>query len=299
MTVPGFLAETTSPVSLAARNSMPVATSGASGLTSGTACLCMLEPISARLASSCSRNGMSAVATLTVWRGETSMYSTSLASTMETSSPSFGARQSTRSFLNRPDLVSGALAWAMMYWSSSSAVRYLILSVTTPFLTSRYGAQQEPELVDAGVGGEVADEADVRAFGRLDGAHAAVVRRVDVAHLEPGALAGEAARPQRGKPALVGEPGQRVGLVHELGQLARPEELLDGRHHRPDVDEGLRGDGVDVLGGHALPDHPLHAGEADAYLVLDELADGADPAVAEVVDVVDLARRLPSWRFTM
>ena len=52
---------------------MPVPTSGASALTSGTAWRCMFAPISARLASSCSRNGIIAVATDTIWRGETSM----------------------------------------------------------------------------------------------------------------------------------------------------------------------------------------------------------------------------------
>ncbi len=46
------------------RPSMPVPTIGASGSSSGTAWRCMFEPISARLASSCSRNGISAVATL-------------------------------------------------------------------------------------------------------------------------------------------------------------------------------------------------------------------------------------------
>ena len=52
---------------------MPVPTSGADGLSSGTAWRCMFEPISARLASSCSRNGISAPATDMVCFGETSM----------------------------------------------------------------------------------------------------------------------------------------------------------------------------------------------------------------------------------
>ena len=52
---------------------MPVPTSGDCDWISGTAWRCMLEPMSARLASSCSRNGISAVATDTIWRGETSM----------------------------------------------------------------------------------------------------------------------------------------------------------------------------------------------------------------------------------
>ena len=70
-------ATATSPVSIAARRSMPVPTSGASVTSSGTAWRCMLEPISARLASSCSRNGIIAVATDQICSGETSIRSTS------------------------------------------------------------------------------------------------------------------------------------------------------------------------------------------------------------------------------
>ena len=47
---------------LAAFLSIPVPTSGACGLTNGTACLCIFEPISARLESSCSTKGIKAVA---------------------------------------------------------------------------------------------------------------------------------------------------------------------------------------------------------------------------------------------
>ena len=72
-TTPAFSAMTTSPASTAPRNSMPVPTYGASERSSGTAWRCMLEPMSARFASSCSRNGIIAVATETIWRGETSM----------------------------------------------------------------------------------------------------------------------------------------------------------------------------------------------------------------------------------
>ena len=51
-------------------------------------------------------------------------------------------------------------------------------------------------------------------------------------------------------------------------------------------------DRLDVLGGHALADDPLHAGQADAHLVLDELADRADAPVGEVVLVVEAVARL-------
>ena len=72
-TTPAFSATTTSPASTAARSSMPVPTSGDSLRSSGTDWRCMFAPIRARLASSCSRNGIIAVATDTICRGETSM----------------------------------------------------------------------------------------------------------------------------------------------------------------------------------------------------------------------------------
>ena len=86
----------------------------------------------------------------------------------------------------------------------------------------------------------------------------------------------------------MGQPGQRVRLVHELRQLRGPEELLDRGHHGADVDQGLGRDRLDVLGRHALAHDALHPREADPDLVLDQLADRAEPAVAEVVDVVGL-----------
>ena len=56
------------------------------------------------------------------------------------------------------------------------------------------------------------------------------------------------------------------------------------------VDEVVRHERVDLLRhAHALLDGALHADEADAVLVLHQLADRADAAVAEVVDVVDRA----------
>ncbi len=111
---------------------------------------------------------------------------------------------------------------------------------------------------------------------------------VHVADLEAGPLPGQTTRAERRQPALVRQAGQRVGLVHELRQLARPEELLDGGHHGSDVDQRLRRDRLDVLGRHPLPDDALHPGQAQADLVLDQLADRAQATVAQVVDVVDL-----------
>ena len=138
------------------------------------------------------------------------------------------------------------------------------------------------------VRGERADQPDVRAFRRLDRAHAAVVRRVDVAHLDRRALAGQAARAERRQAAPVREARERVRLVHELRELRGAEELLERGHDRTDVDDRLRRDRVDVLGRHPLADDPLHAVEADAERLLDQLADRAQPAVAEVLVLVQL-----------
>ena len=59
--------------SRAALPSMPVPTNGASEWSSGTPWRCMFDPMSARLASSCSRKGISEAAIETSCFGETSM----------------------------------------------------------------------------------------------------------------------------------------------------------------------------------------------------------------------------------
>jgi hypothetical protein len=87
----------------------------------------------------------------------------------------------------------------------------------------------------------------------------------------------------------VREPGERVRLVHELRQLRRPEELLQRGDDGPDVDDRLRRDRVHVLGGHPLADDALHPVQADAERLLDQLADRAQPPVAEVLVLVELA----------
>ena len=109
--MPGREVTTTSPESTAARYSRPVPTSGDWRTSSGTAWRCMFAPISARFASLCSRNGISAVETETICAGETSIRSTSFAAAI-TASPS-EERQRTVSVANLPFLSSCALAWAI------------------------------------------------------------------------------------------------------------------------------------------------------------------------------------------
>ena len=147
----------------------------------------------------------------------------------------------------------------------------------------------EAEAVDDAESCQGADQADVRAFRGLNGAHTAVMGVVYVANFVTGAFAGQAAGSQGGQTAFVRQFGQRVVLVHELGQLAAAEEFLDGGYDRTDVDQGLRRDDVHVLNGHTFADDAFHAGQADAELVLQQFADAAYAAVAQMVDVVFFA----------
>ena len=156
------------------------------------------------------------------------------------------------------------------------------------------GRLDEAELVDARVARQRRDQADVRTFRRLNRADAPVVRRVHVADLEPGALARETARPERRQTALVRNLGQRVGLVHELRELRRPEELANRGHDRLRVDQVVRHRRRHFLvDRHLLLDGALHPDQPDAELVLEQLAYRADAAVAQVIDVVDVGRVLP------
>ena len=150
------------------------------------------------------------------------------------------------------------------------------------------GRGDEAVLGDLGVARQRADQADVRALRRLDRAHAAVMGRVHVAHLDRRALAREAAGAEGVQAAAVRQARQRVRLVHELAELRGAEELLQRGHDRADVDDRLRRDRVRVLGGEALADDALHPVEADAEGLLDQLADRAQTAVAEVLVLVEV-----------
>ncbi len=83
--------------------------------------------------------------------------------------------------------------------------------------------------------------------------------------------------------------GQRVGLIHELGQLAGAKELLNGGSHRPDIDKGLGSCCINVLNGHSFTNNALHTGKTDTELVLKELSHRAQTTIAQMVDIVGMA----------
>ena len=149
------------------------------------------------------------------------------------------------------------------------------------------GGLDEAELVDTGVATQGGDQPDVGPLRRLHRTDPAVVGGVDVAHLEPRPLPAEAAGAEGGEPPLVGDLRKRVGLIHELGELAAAEELPDGGRHRLGIDQVMgHGRGHLLMHGHLFLDGALHSHQADAELVLQELAHGPDPPVPQVVDVV-------------
>jgi hypothetical protein len=109
-TIPERRAMIVTPESRATVSSMPVPTSGASARISGTAWRCMFDPIRARLASSFSRNGISAAATETSCLGETSIRSISSGRVMTKSPP---LRQFVRSAVTRSSASVSTLACAI------------------------------------------------------------------------------------------------------------------------------------------------------------------------------------------
>ena len=117
--------------------SKPVPTIGACGLMIGTAWRIMLDPIKARLASSCSRNGIKEAAIEAIWLGATSIRLTfSISSTGK--SPSL--RDLARLFTKWPSSSIFAFAWPITSPSSSSADKYFTPSgdrSTTPASTFR------------------------------------------------------------------------------------------------------------------------------------------------------------------
>ena len=170
----------------------------------------------------------------------------------------------------------------------SSHVDNFVQHLAGGLVHTAVGSLDEAVLVDAGKGCQVGDQTDVRAFRGLNGTHASIVGVVYISNLESGAVTGQTAGAQGRQTTLMGQFCQRVGLVHELGQRRGAEELLDGSHNRTDVDQRLGCDDIHILGlgSHTLPDHTLHTGEADAELVLQQLTNRTDTAVAQVVNIV-------------
>ncbi len=113
--------------------------------------------------------------------------------------------------------------------------------------------------------------------------------RVNVADFKARTLARQTTRPKRRHAALVGDFRQRIGLIHELRQLAGAEEFTHRGHGGLGVDQVVGHHGRYVDARHALLDGALHAQQPDAILVFQQFADRTDTTVAQVIDIVDFA----------
>ena len=114
---------------------------------------------------------------------------------------------------------------------------------------------------------------------------------MNIAHFKSGAVAAQATRPQRGQTALVRQLGQRIDLIHELAELRAAKEIANDRRERFGIDELLRRHGFNALieQRHAFLDEAFGARKPDPALVGEQLADRADAAAAQVVNVIHAA----------
>ena len=74
----------------------------------------------------------------------------------------------------------------------------------------------EAVFIDFGIGRQIVDQTDVRTFRRLDRAHTAVMRVVNISNVERRALTRQTARAECRQTALVRQLCQRVILIHKL-----------------------------------------------------------------------------------
>ena len=75
---------------------------------------------------------------------------------------------------------------------------------------------KEAVLVGTGINRQRIYQTDIWTFRRFDRAHAAIVSRMDVAHLEARTLTRQATRTECGHAAFVSDFRQRIVLIHEL-----------------------------------------------------------------------------------
>lgn len=122
-------------------------------------------------------------------------------------------------------------------------------------------------LVDTRVARQRRNKTDVLPFGRFYRTHTRIVRVVNVTNLERNVLAVKTAGTQSGQLAAVRKLGNRVGFVHELRKLRRPEKLFYRARHGTNVNKRLRRNFGLRLNLHALAHDAFQTRHADTELV--------------------------------
>ena len=88
----------------------------------------------------------------------------------------------------------------------------------------------------------------------------------------------------------MGQTAQRIGLIHELAQLAAAKEILHHGGERFAIDQagGSQHAARGIEERHALANQTLSTRQTHAALVLQQFTGRADATAAEVVDVIDM-----------
>ena len=120
----------------------------------------------------------------------------------------------------------------------SGQICELFLSYAVTHIAIR--SLEEAVIIATGKHRQGVNQADVRTFRGLNRAQATVVSGMHVTYLKACTLTSQATGTQGRNSALMGDLGQRIVLIHELGQLGRAVELSDGRADGLSVDKLLR-----------------------------------------------------------
>ena len=109
---------------------------------------------------------------------------------------------------------------------------------------------------------------------------------MDIAHLEAGTLAIQAARSKGRQAALMRQHGERVRLIDDLRQFASTEEILDRCRDALGIDERARRHVLLIADRHALLHGTAQLQETLTQLVGCQLIDGAQAAITQMIDIV-------------
>ncbi len=111
---------------------------------------------------------------------------------------------------------------------------------------------------------------------------------MNVTNLEAGTFTGKTTRPQRGNTTLVRDFRKRIGLIHELRQLARTKELFNRSRNRLGINEVVRHEVFGFRLTQTFFYSTFHTNQTGTELVLGQFAHATYATIAKVVDIVDL-----------
>ena len=151
-------------------------------------------------------------------------------------------------------------------------------------------------LVGTSVQGQGVDKTDVWTFWGFDWAQTTVMRRVNVTNLKRIGVLGQTTRSQSRHAPLVGKLRQGIGLIHELRQLARREELTHHLRHRTGIHKAA---GCSTLSTarfvQLFLDGRGSTKQARPHLSLQQLPDRAYTAGIEAINVIVAASTIAQF----